>query len=179
MTKIDAQRFLRLFLIIDLGVVVFCILQGNPTWLLNSQIAFFSSLAITVGSYFGYKKNIENRVPDEPIEVKNDDIDVIDRIEDPYDLDGDIIEEKEPSQEEIKNIIKEEKVNQSKHTFKNVIFSIGGFASVYRVAGYILLLMGFFYLVKNNIFDVFAYLFGLLIVPIGVLGGSFNKSAEG
>lgn len=168
MNKIEINRFLRLFLIIDLGVVVFCIFQGNSIWLLNTQVAFFSSLLVTVGSYLGYKKNIENRVPDEPMQNLEDDIDVIDRIEDPYDLDGEIIE-KELTPEEIKEILKEEKQNQSKHTFKNVVFSMGGFASVYRIIGYVLLLIGFFALVNNDVFDAYSYMFGLLIVPICAL----------
>ncbi len=176
MTKIDALKFLKIFLVIDIAVVVFCILQGNTLWLINSQVAFFGSLCVSVGSYFGYLKNVQNRIPDEPVDVQLD-RDAIDKIDDPFELDEEIVEQQELTDEQIKQILKEEKQKQKQNTIKNTIFSIGGFASVYRIVGYFILLVGFFSLVKNNYFEPISYLFGLIIVPVGALiFGFFGKA---
>lgn len=175
MNNQDLKKFLQIFLILDIGIVVFCLLQGNAIWLLNSQIAFVSSLLVTVGSFLGYQKNIESRVQHIPQEAQiQEDRDYIDRLEDPYDLD-DEQDFKELSDEEIQQILKEEKQNQSRNSFKNTLFSMGGFASLYRIFGYVFLLIGFFYLVENKFFDVYSYLFGFLIVPIGALIVSIKK----
>lgn len=168
MTKTDSLNFFRIFLVIDLGFVVFGILEQNHLFVLNSQVAFFGSLCVVIGSFFGYKKNIENRVTDEPLE-DIEDKDVIDKIEDPFDLDDESLNNKEFNDEQIKNILKEERKSQSAKTFKNLIFSFGGFASLYRLIGYFVLLVGFFILLNNSLFDPISYLLGLLIVPIGAL----------
>lgn len=175
MTKIDAIKFFKIFLIIDIAVLLFCILQENTVWLVNSQIAFFGSLSVSIGSYFGYLKNVQNRIPDEPIDIELE-RDAIDKIDDPYELDDEINEEKQLSDDEIKQILKEEKDKQKQNSLKNTIFSMGGFASVYRIIGYFILLVGFFVLVKNNIFEPISYLLGLILVPFGALFfGFFGK----
>ena len=56
------KKFFKLFFIVDTIVVVVCLLLQKYLWLLNIQIAFISSLIITIGSFYGYKKNIQNRV---------------------------------------------------------------------------------------------------------------------
>ena len=174
------KKFVKIFLIIDLGVVAFCLLQGNMAWLINTQIAFLSSAAITVGSFLGYQRNIKSRVFKE--NQKYNEQDSIDKIEDPFDLysEDEINEEKELSEQEIKEIIKEEKSKVKQKSFKNMFLSFGGFSSFYRIAGYVMLIAGFFYLVNNKLFDTYAYLFGLFIVPLGTLIINFTlRSKEG
>lgn len=175
MTKTDSITFFRIFLIIDLGFVIFGILEQNHLFVLNSQVAFFGSLCVIIGSFFGYKKNIENRIPDEPIDNDFEDKDIIDKIEDPFDLDSENEPDTNLSDEQIKEILKEEKKNQSAKSFKNLLFSFGGFASVYRLIGYFVLLVGFFVLLNNSLFEPISYLAGLLIVPIGALIFGFIK----
>lgn len=159
------KKFLKLFLIIDFGVVFFCLLQDNMIWLVNTQSAFFSSVIITFGSYLGYKKNIQRRV--ENAQVDTDEPDVIDKMEDPYDLYSQINEKEDLTKEEIKEIITDEKkkLRNPVQSFKNTMFSVGGFASVYRIVGYLLLVISFFYLNNNQLFSAIPFLFGLFIVP--------------
>ncbi len=174
------KKFLKLFLIIDFGVIFFCLLQDNMIWLVNTQSAFFSSIVITFGSYLGYKRNIEKRV--ENAQVDTDEPDSIDKIEDPFDLYSEINEKEELSKEEIKEIILEEKkkLRNPVATVKNTIFSAGGFASLYRIFGYILLVAAFFYLNNNQLFSAIPFLFGLLIVPlITIIYSFFIKSTSG
>lgn len=173
------KKFLKLFLIIDFGVIFFCLLQDNMIWLINTQSAFFTSIIITFGSYLGYKRNIQRRIGN--TQVDEDQPDTIDKIEDPYDLYSELNEKEDFTKEEIKEIISEEKkkLRSPKATLKNTLFSAGGFASLYRVFGYILLVGAFFYLNNNNLFSAIPFLFGLFIVPLVTIIFSFmNKSGE-
>lgn len=165
------KNFAKFYLALDLVVIIVCIISNNYLWLLNTQIAFISAMAITIGSFLGYKRNIENRVQgltpnmDSGIEPR----DTIDEIDDPYDLYGEINEQEEFTTQEIKTIIEEEKKKIKQNSFKNTIFSATGFASLYRLAGYAVLIFGFFALNNNGLLHVFSYVSGLLIVTIATL----------
>ena len=170
------KKFGKVFFIVDSLVIIFCLVSSNYLWLLNSQIAFFSTVIITVGSFLGYKRNIEKRVAtSSETSLISEDRDAIDAIEDPYDLYGEIkqVEEKELSVEEIKQILKEEKANVKKNTIKNTFFAASGFASIYRIIGYISLVFGFFALTNNNLFEPYSYLAGLFITTFCVLVALF------
>lgn len=80
------------------------------------------------------------------------------------------------SPEKIKEIIDEERKRVKQNSFKNTLFSAGGFISIYRVLGYGILIFGFFALNNNKILIPIAFITGLSIVPIGVLFTKFlNK----
>jgi len=166
------KKFGKVFLVVDLCVIIFCIVNVNYIWLINTQVAFISTVIITVGSFLGYKKNVEKRVENatDPALI-SDDRDKIDEIDDPFDLYSEIkqAEEKELTAEEIKTILKEEKAKVKRNSFKNTIFSATGFASVYRIVGYVSLVLGFFILNNNGLFDPYSYLTGLLITTVCVL----------
>ncbi len=172
------KKFLKLFLILDLAVVAFCLVQGEMIWLMNTQAAFFSSLVITLGSYFGYKKNIQKRVENTQVDV--DEPDTIDKMEDPYDLYSELNEQEDFTKEEIKEIIKEEKkkLRSPTQSIKNTVFSFGAFSSVYRILGYLLLVISFFYLNNNGLFDAIPFLLGLSVVPIMTIVMSFKMKTE-
>ncbi|MBD3841226.1 MAG: hypothetical protein IE909_04985 [Campylobacterales bacterium] len=162
------NKALKLFLIIDIGVVLFCILSDRNDWLLNTQIAFFSSLFVTLGSYLGYKKNIEKRV--EYHTNDDDNYDEIDKMDDKYDLYSPQIEQtapSEPTKEQIKQIIKENKP-KGNH-LKNFIGGFSGMASLYRLFGYLGLIVGFFYLNNNGYLHTISYLVGFMIVPFSAI----------
>jgi hypothetical protein len=146
---------------------------NTPIWLLNTQVAFISSLFITIASFLSYRKNIHGRLSNLDLskESKNVDRDKVDEIDDPYDLYSEYeeIPEEELTPEKIKEIITEEKAKVKKNSVKNTIFSATGFLSVYRVLGYATLIFGFFALNNNKLFLPIAFIVGLGIVPIGVL----------
>jgi hypothetical protein len=172
-------KYLKVFLVFDFGVILFCFLQDNMIWLLNTQIAFVSVMNIVIGSFLGYHKNIMKQVDsfdkDSQTSLDND---AIDKIEDPHDLyskDG-VAKEKEISAEEFKKIVDEERVKQKGNKFQNTIKSATGFASLYRILGYVLLITGFFYLNNNGNFEPMAYIVGVSIIPISILVVSFIKN---
>ena len=181
MMKINPEilKFAKVFIIIDLCIFFYAFIFQNGLWFLNSQVAFFSSLFITIASFLSYKKNIQSRISNLDLSQSNglDQRDKIDEIDDPFDLytEYEEIPESELTPEKIKEIINDEKSKVKKNTFKNTLFSAGGFLSIYRVLGYGVLIFGFFALNNNGIFLPLAFIIGLGIVPIGVLFSKLLK----
>lgn len=181
MMKINPEilKFAKVFFILDLCLIIYSLIFQNNLWLLSSQVAFFSSLFITIASFFSYKKNIENRLSNLDLTQNNEGIDrdKIDEIDDPYDLYTEYkeIPESELTPQKIKEILNDEKSKVKRDTLKNTFFSASGFLSIYRILGYGTLLFGFFALNNNKIFIPIAFIVGLGIVPIGVL---FSKLLE-
>lgn len=165
------KNFAKFYIILDLLVILACIVLDNYLWLLNTQVAFISAMSITIGSFLGYKRNIQKRVQGINLqeETNIEPRDKIDEIDDPYDLYGEINEQQEFTAQEIKTIIQEEKSKIKQNSFKNTLFSATGFASIYRIIGYVVLILGFFALNNNGLLHVFSYLCGLFVVTIATL----------
>ena len=165
--KTMIKKSLKIFAIVDFGVIIFCLLAAHTDWLLNTQIAFFSSLMVTVGSYLGYQKNVQNRVENHINE--DDTYDEVDKMDDKYDLYSPQTPEIEvndsPTKEEIKEAMKPIKQNH----FANFKSGFAGMASLYRIFGYVGLVVGFFYLNNNGFLHIYSYILGFLIVPISSL----------
>jgi len=158
---------LKILFLVDLIVVLVCVLSGQFQWLLNTQLAFISSTLVTIGSYYGYKKNIDSRV--EGHSNDDDNYDEIDKMDDKYDLYSpevaSIEKQEQYSKEEIKEAMKPIKQNY----FANFRSGLSGMASLYRFAGYIFLVICFFFLNNNGYLHIWSYMFGFLIVPIASL----------
>jgi len=137
---------IRILIAIDVGVVVFCYLEDNLIWLLNTQVAFFSTSLIIIGAFIGYygmvKKNLENGNVGE---------DVLKRYEDKFDLYDE------------ENEVKEVKPKKLKW-YEALILSFKGF-NLIKILGYVSLVGGFLWLNGKGIFDVKSFIFGVSIVP--------------
>lgn len=172
------KNIVVLFIAFDLFAIALCTLIGEYLWILNSQIAIVSSLAVTLGSYYGYKQNIAKRV--EVHENFDDNYDELDKMDDQFDLYSPDIPETEVKQEmtkeEIKEEIKKNKDALKKNNVKNLYKSFGAASSFYRLAGYVVLVVGFFFLNNNGYLHIFSYLVGFLIVPILALATSLYNS---
>lgn len=180
MMKINPEilKFAKVFFILDLCLILYSLIFQDKLWLLSSQVAFFSSLFITITSFLSYKRNIENRLSNLDLtQTQNETRDKIDEIDDPYDLytEYEEIPESELTPQKIKEIINNEKSKVKRDSLKNTFFSASGFLSIYRVFGYGILIFGFFALNNNKILLPIAFIIGLGIVPIGVL---FSKLIE-
>ncbi|MEA3352555.1 MAG: hypothetical protein U9Q33_01890 [Campylobacterota bacterium] len=174
------NKALKVLLTVDAGVVAFCLLTGNTIWLINTQIAFFSSLMVTLGSYMGYRKNISSRV--ENHSSYDDGYDELDQMDDRYDLYSPEVPQEQIQEELTKEQIKEEidksKKSLKKNYIKNFIGGFSGMASLYRLAGYIGLIIGFFYLNNNGYLHILSYIFGFIIVPVCALILQFTMKNE-
>lgn len=181
MMKINPEilKFAKVFILLDFCIIFYSLFFQNKFWLLNTQVAFVSSLFIVVASFLSYRKNIQNRLSNLDLTQINEgvDRDKIDEIDDPYDLytQYDEIPENELTTEKIKEILNDEKSKVKRNSFKNTLFSASGFLSIYRILGYGILIFGFFALNNNKIFLPISFIIGLGIVPIGIL---FSKLLE-
>lgn len=164
------KQFALVFLSVNVFIIILGLIWGGENFILNTQIAFFSAIFIVVGTFIGYYRNIKSRVDTQSNNINQRD--TIDNIEDPYDLYDDdfkINDKQDFTTEEIKEIINEEKKKFKTNSFKNTISSLSSFASVYRIVGYVLLVVGFFYLRNNDILNIYGFLVGISVVPIGTL----------
>jgi hypothetical protein len=157
--------------ILDFALALYSLSVGS-NWLINSQIAFISSFIVTIASFFSYRALIKRRLEQGDIGI--DDKDIISEIEDPYDL---YDEGETKSDKDLKEIIKEERdrLKGVKSGAKNVAKSISGIFSPYRLLSYLILVVGFLYLVNSKSFLLLPYLLGLSVVPIGSLISIFFK----
>lgn len=130
----------------------------------NFTVAMMTSMAIVMGSLYSYRNMIQSRVSDiDP----DDNKDVIDMMDDPYDL---YEEEREQEITDIKQMIKEEKARQKGNILQNTTKNVSAMVSVYRLIPYAFLVLGFIALNNNQALEVLPYMVGLAAgIPIGYL----------
>ncbi len=148
-------RLLLVQLIFSLVLLV----QGYWYWLLNFELAFLSSLLVVLGSFSGYKRMVNSRLDS----GEGMDIDLLEKLEDPHGLyeENEAIEEK--TEEELADVIKEEKkrLKANKQTFVKTVKSTPGIFSPWRFLPYLLLVLSFIGLNNNYVLDIPAFLLGL------------------
>ncbi len=131
-------------------------------------IAYFSSSVIVLASFRNYQKMVESRLESA---VNVDERDPIDVLDDPYGL---YLEQESEidANKSIQEIIKEEKMNLKKErgSFKELFLNSLFAFRFSRLFAYILLLLGFFYLLHNKVIVLGYYLvaLGLPIVVVVV-----------
>ena len=177
-------KLVRILLAVDVGVVLFCVLENNMNWFINTQIAFFSASMIILGSFVGYKNLVTNQV-----EAGNGGKDVLKEYEDKYEFYDEfdykwyvdsfkdlnkglvwitqkpqnfyvlrkieLITDNAPAKSKIKKL----------PWYKAFFLSFKGGFNLLRIAGYIILIFGFIWLNKIQRFDFAPYFFGLTLVP--------------
>ncbi len=170
------KAFIIILIIIDLVLVVFSLIFYDAYYLLNTQIAFLSSLLVCLASFFGYRNSILKKISklDNAKSLKNDE-DELSKIDDIHGLFEDeknqekLSEDEKEENKDFKQIFKEEKLKAKAKLFKNLFTSSFAFVSFYRIFAYIFLILGFFSLVNHHIFITFGYLLGLVLVPLGII----------
>ena len=98
-TMKDIKNFLFIAFGVDIVLIMIALYQGG-TWLINSQLAFLSSLFITLASFYSYRKVVLKRVEQE--RDSGEEFDEIEKIEDPFDLYSEEVSESKDLQEVIK-----------------------------------------------------------------------------
>jgi len=161
------RNSINTLLIIDIGVIIFCLLSGNHIWFINSQIGFITSSLVMIASIISYRNMVKSRV-DAGIVVAVDNRDTIEKIEDPYDLYSENLSEDDKPMSEI---VKEEKakLKKNRRSIWQVTKDSKPALSFYRLGAYTLLILGFFYLNNTHQLDITSYLFALSIPPIIVI----------
>ncbi len=153
------KRFFRIVILIDLLFISYSFFASRY-FLLNSQLAFISSLFIVLGSFWGYKRVVQKR-----IDITGRDS--IDEIEDRFEL----YEETKPCDKSPREILEEEKarIKSKRAGLRHFVMGAGGFFSPFRLAGYGVLVVSILVLIRKGLFEPMSFLAGLAIVPIAAL----------
>ncbi|MDD4855125.1 MAG: hypothetical protein PHU41_04685 [Sulfuricurvum sp.] len=152
-----------LALVVLQTIVLFLLLISKATFA-SFEVALFSGTLIIMGSLYAYRNMIRTRTLD--VEI-GDSKDVIDMMDDPYDL---YEEEREGEVEDIKELIKEEKAKQKQNIIENTTKNGSAWVSVYRLLPYAFLVLGFLGLQNNHLLQLLPYLTGL---GVGIITGYF------
>jgi Ca2+/Na+ antiporter len=170
---IDIKKIFILSFLINIVLVIYFLIFGEENYIINLEFAYFTSSFVIFVTFQSYKNKILKGVDN--YENHNEQ-DLVDKIDDPHGLwddDTPINNQEEFTQQEIKEIIKEEKQKANKNSFKNMFKSLPTFLSFYRFFGYALLIVGFLYLLRHQYFVHLPYFIGLSILPISVIIGMF------
>jgi hypothetical protein len=176
-------KLVRIFFAVDVGIVLFCYLENNFTWFLNTQVAFFSASLIILGSFVGYRNLVDKSVSAQTKDILKeyeDKYNLYDEVDYKWFVDsfkdlnkGLVWSEKKPNNFYVKRKIElitgdaPEKVKIKKLPWYKAFFmSFKGGFNLIRIFGYIVLVVGFLWLQKNNSFDFASYFFGLTLVPV-------------
>ncbi len=153
MMKPNAIKLLRVYLFIDMGLILLSLMMGEA-WLLNSQLAFLCSLMITFASFYAYQKMVQNRLDAGDIPE--------DKFEHLYVDEG--LEDEEEDEKEVKKAPSSFKISA-----KNVLLSYKSALSLYRIAGYGVLFLVVLFLIRHEQLDAIAFFAGLSVVPLSSL----------
>jgi len=165
------QRTIRLFVVSE--VAIFALWLYSYAFFINFQIAFLASVLILLGSTYSYKRLVDSRVASED---RPDDTDLVDKLDDPFDLYSEEISSEPMAAEELdlKTVVQEEKkrLKENKQTVKNTAKSAPALVSIFRVVPYLFLVLGFIGLNNNGLLSLVPFLVGLGFgVVVGLLMG--------
>lgn len=171
MMRTRVKRTIRLFIFSE--VAIFALWLYSYAFFINFQIAFLASVLILLGSTYSYKRLVERRVASED---RPDDTDLIDKVDDPFDLySEEVISEAVADDElDLKTIVKEEKKRLKPQNIKNTAKSAPALVSVFRVVPYLFLVLGFIGLKNNELLSLVPFLVGL---GVGIVAGLFMGRA--
>jgi hypothetical protein len=158
-----------IYIIADLILILFSIIMGG-LWLINTQVAFISSMLVIFASFFSYKGMVEKRLEEGDIPKERE---LLDKIDDKYELfeDEEELQKQELSQKEFVKLYKEERKKSGgmKLTLNNLFKSKRGLFNPIRLLAYAFLVVAMFVLIRNEAFDAIAFLVGISAIPISSL----------
>ncbi len=159
-------KILKVLLGVDLLLLIGALLFGNANWAYNTQVGFITSTLVMVASVISYRRMVNTRV-EHGIVTMDDSKDVIDKLEDPYDLYSEEVVAEEP-EEDLATVVKEEKkkLKENKRSLGQTLKDTKAALSIYRLAAYGLLILGFMYLNRQGLLHIPSYLLALSLPPM-------------
>lgn len=160
------KKNIKVFVVIEFLILLSALIKFE--FFINLQVAFLSSFFIIAGSAYAYKRMIKNQVALENIDEKRD---ILDEIEDPYEL----YEEAErnsaaDAELDLRAIVKEEKKKIKILDLREIKKGARAGVSLFRLVPYLFLIIGFIALKNNALLDISIYLPSLLT---GIVAGYF------
>ena len=158
-------NILKTLLIIDLLLAAASFIFFDIKTVYNTQIGFISSTLVMFASIISYHRMVNTRVEHNIITV-DDSKDVIDELEDPYDLySEEVVDADEP---DLVETVKEErkKLKENGRTLFQILKDTKAALSVYRLGAYVLLILGFLYLNRHELLHIPSYILALGLPPM-------------
>lgn len=157
-------KIIKVLVMVDILLAVTTVLFFDMKVLYNTQIGFISATLVMVASMISYRRMVNTRVEHNIITI-DDSKDVIDTLEDPYDLySEEVVEDKK----DVVEAVKEEKkrLKENGRTLYETLKDTKAALSVYRLGAYAFLILGFLYLNRQGLLYIPAYILALSIPPV-------------
>lgn len=158
----------KTLLVVDLLVIAVSLIFFDIKILWNMQIGFISASLVLIGSMVSYRRMVNSSVENNVV-MMDDTKDVIDKLEDPYDLySEEVVEEEE---KDLVETVKEERkrLKENKRTLSQTIKESKAAFSFYRLGSYAVLVLGFLYLNRQGLLDIPSYIVALSIPPVVIV----------
>ncbi len=167
MTSIHT-KLLKTLIVINLIIILVSVILFDIKILYNTQIGFISATLVMIASMISYRRMVNTRV-EHNIITMDDSKDVIDKLEDPYDLYSE--EVAEVKEKDLVETVKEEKkrLKENRRTLFQTLKDTKAALSVYRLGAYAVLVLGFLYLHRHGLLHVPSYLLALSVPPIVIV----------
>lgn len=159
------KKFALFYAGLDLALIAVCAYFG-AIHILNSQLGLICAFLIALASFYGYAKRVKLKAQNAIIDDIDDEI-FDDEIDELSKNNYDEILAKTPKTKPNFNDPNAKNATKAKIPFSAYEF-IGAFGPL-RLAGYALLVLCFFGLLKNNLFEPISFLAGVAIMPFGAL----------
>ena len=159
-------KILKVLIFVDLLLLISAMILGGKVWVYNTQIGFISAALIMIASVISYRRMVNTRV-EHGIVTLDDSKDVIDKLEDPYDLYSEEITESEEEQS-LAEVVKEEreKLKENRRSLGQTLKDTKAALSLYRLGAYGVLILGFMYLNRQGLLHIPSYLLALSLPPM-------------
>jgi len=179
MSKLTLQM-LKALLIVDVVIILISIIFFDIKTLWNTQFGFISASLVMLASMKSYKRMVDARVELDLVTI-DDSRDVIDKLEDPYDLYSEEVTEEDDKS--LVDVVKDERQKSKKNsrTLSQTIKDAKTALSLYRIAAYIVLILGFLYLNRHELLQVPSYVLALsmpMLVVVFVLLSNKESQTE-
>ena len=161
-------KLLKTLLIVDIVLILISVIFFDIKTLYNTQVGFISATLVMLGSMASYSRMVNTSV-EHNIITMDDSKDVIDKLEDPYDLySEDVVVEEE---KDLVETVKEErkKLKENKRTLGQTIKDSKAAFSFYRLGAYVALVLGFLYLNRQELLHIPSYILALSIPPMVIV----------
>jgi len=159
-------KILKVFLLVDIVAMMLIVTFFKTEYLYAFEIGFLSSSLVMLASLIAYRRMVNTRVEHNIITI-DDSKDVIDLLEDPYDLYSEDVADTE-KEEDLVSVVKEErqKLKENHRSLFETLRDTKAALSFYRLGAYVLLILGFLYLNRHGLLHIPSYIIALGLAPL-------------
>ena len=154
-------KILKALVIADSLAILVTIIFFDIKILWNTQIGYISASLVMLASMKSYQRMIDTRVAHDVV-TYDDSKDVIEKLEDPYDLYSEDAVSEEDS--DLVEVVKEERKKQKDgRSLTQILKDTKAALSVYRLGAYVVLILGFLYLNRHEYLHIPSYILAISI----------------